>query len=158
MEIRSNQFVGPDIGSGDSAVDLGHHRKLIGGRQIAEGNGRVVPILGIKSVPVEGTSKQTRRRAGLEPTELEAQLAQHVGDSNRDTFPCSAALHSLVTGVHEGPHEGAGGEHHRRCVKYGRFGEAIPLEGVRRIEGDGKSIHLTVHFERGVVRTNRSTS
>src|SRR5262245_29671036 len=66
-----------------------------------------------QSIPVDRGLLEPRRRAGLQPTELETQLAQGAADADRGAFAEASALGLALPAVHEAAHEGACGENNR---------------------------------------------
>ena len=82
--------------------------------KVAEGRGWIVAALLFEGVPVNAAAEEPWRRAGLEASEFEAQFAQRAGNADGRTLPETPALGFVLTGVHEGPHKGARGQHNRR--------------------------------------------
>ena len=74
VEVGSDQVVDGGIGVGDVAVELRLRSTRIGEER--EGDRLGIARLRLQAVEVDRASVEPRRRAGLEPQELEAQRAQ----------------------------------------------------------------------------------
>ena len=103
---------------------------------------------GLERMPVDGPSSHARRSSGLEPTELKSECSQRGTDPLRASFTNSAALKFGVAGVHEGAHEGAGGEDD--CT--GKERARCTVRGFERAGEYGlrKGVADTVAFNRSV--------
>jgi len=80
--------------------------------EIAEGRGHRVAGLQLQAFKVEALAGQPRRRAGLEPAQIQAQPGERPADAHGRAFADAPAFGFALALVHEGPHEGAGGQHH----------------------------------------------
>ena len=62
-------------------------RVLAGVAEVGEDRHRIVRVLFLHHREIDGLAVQTRRRAGLQPTDRQRQFAQPCGERNRRGSP-----------------------------------------------------------------------
>ena len=110
IQVAGDDLVGARVGVGDPAADL--TRMLLDPAQVGHHwRGRVARLLGHHR-EVDAAAIQTRRRAGLQATDAQRQLAQATRQGDRRRVTGTAAGIVLQTDVDKSAEEGAGGQHH----------------------------------------------
>ena len=79
--------------------------------QEGEGSGRVVAVLHLEAVPVDGAAVEPGRGAGLEPAHAQAQAVEPGGEAKGWGLVDAAGRDLALADMNEAAQEGAGGEH-----------------------------------------------
>ncbi len=115
VQRAADDVVGALAGVGDPAVDLA--RVVVAAAQEGEHRPRIVPGLALEHCVVKAAAVDARRRAGLEPVDLERPFAQLPGQGVGGWLAGAAGGMRGLPDVHLAGQEGAGGQHHGRCVE-----------------------------------------
>ncbi len=151
MEVGTDDVVATGCGVGDATLSGGlggeGFRGEYFGREEGKCFGWVITGLGIEAIPIEGFLGEAGGGAGFEATEFEAEALQGGADSGGGSFTDATARGLGVSGVHEGAHEGAGGEDDalagdRDGSRAGVFGR-----GVGGIDGPGPGVTAKISFD-----------
>ncbi len=106
----ADDVVGALVGRRDVAGDL--PRMLRARAEVGEYRPRIVAVLLAQPRVVDAAAVDARRRAGLQPPDLERQLAQPRGERERGRIAGAAAGVALESDVNAAAEERAHGEHH----------------------------------------------
>ena len=124
MQVVEDQAAGPGRGRGRMAGQLARDpvqdRGLLlrrlpaagGSLPVAEPGRRLVSGLLLEAGEVDGPAEQPRRRAGLEPAQLQAQLPERAGEARRRRLPRASPAAPVLAHMHQPHEEGPGGQHH----------------------------------------------
>src|SRR5690606_13630930 len=83
VQVRADDLVDRLAGVGDVTVDLRERGRGLGLVGAAKARERIVAALPFERVPGDGLAIEARRRAGLEPDQAKAQLAQPLRQRGR---------------------------------------------------------------------------
>ena len=125
VQVVADQRVAGFVGVGDPAADLLRHGEGRGVGEVAEGRGGLVAGLHLQALKVQAFGGQPRRGAGFQAAQIQAQLFEGGADAHRRALADAPTLGLAFTFVHERPHEGAGGQHHRVGAEVEGFAHRI---------------------------------
>ena len=110
MEIGADDLMHLGGGMGDVAGKL-RRRDRVG--EVGERRWRIVAVLNLKPLPVDGAAVEPRRRSGLEPAEAKRGFRQAVSQTDGGRLVHATGRDRLLADVDQAAQERAGGQNHR---------------------------------------------